>query len=54
MAWKLKNIAKINLLYFICLHNFILFLRFLIFRIVFGQTCYGTTVPSMYSMKLNA
>ena len=40
-----KYCKKNNLFYFFCLHNFMIF-TFYIFRIVFGRTCYGTTVDS--------
>ena len=43
---EIKNTAKTNLFYF-CFFVFIMFyfyVFFLIFRIIFGRTCYGTTV----------
>ena len=46
LKWLINNKILQKLIYSIhvfCLHNFLIFM-FFIFRIIFGWTCYGTTV----------
>ena len=39
----------INSISVFCLWNFLIFVFLLIFRIIFGQTCYGTTVGDRHA-----